>query len=276
MLTVLALVSAAPAARAAVATDPASGHSYEFVSTPLTWPAARAAADARVSGGVHGHLATLTSQAENDFVATHLGVSEVALAWIGGEQPVGSQEPDGGWSWITGEPFVYTNWASGEPNNDAGNVDGEESKLVLYFNHPLFGNGTWNDLNTNAAEPYVVEYDAPRTIQVGIDVKPGGSPNTINSTSNGKIPVAILSDATFNAPAAVDARSPTFGRTGDERSLAFCRGSEDVNGDRRPDLVCHFDTAASGFRPGDTRGNLKARTKAGAPIAGSDSVRIVK
>lgn len=62
-------------------------------------------------------------------------------------------------------------------------------------------------------------------------MKPGGSPNTINSASNGKTPVAILSDATFNAPAAVDPRSPTFGRTGDEPSLAFCRGSEDVNGD---------------------------------------------
>jgi len=66
--------------------------------------------------GVHGHLATITSSAENAFISTQLGTTQ--FAWLGGEQPPGSLEPDGGWQWITGEPWVYTNWDIGEPNND--------------------------------------------------------------------------------------------------------------------------------------------------------------
>ncbi|MBI4610765.1 MAG: cadherin-like domain-containing protein, partial [Candidatus Rokubacteria bacterium] len=113
-------------------------------------------------------------------------------------------------------------------------------------------------------------------IPVTIDIKPGSFPNSINPRSRGKIPVAILSTAEFNAPAQVDRSSLSFGPTGDERSLAFCNTSaEDVNGDRRLDLVCHFDTQTAAFKAGDTQGILKGRTAEGTRIRGTDSVRIV-
>ncbi len=111
---------------------------------------------------------------------------------------------------------------------------------------------------------------------VGIDIKPGGAPNTINRSSEGKIPVAILSSATFDARE-VDAASLTFGRTGFEESLAFCsRAPEDVNRDGLPDVVCHFNTPATSFVPGDTQGVLKGKTLKGAAIRGTDSVHIVR
>jgi hypothetical protein len=111
---------------------------------------------------------------------------------------------------------------------------------------------------------------------VGIDIKPGGVPNSINRRSEGKIPVAILSSATFDARE-VDAASLTFGRTGDEESLAFYSPApEDVNGDGLPDLICHFNTPATGFLLGDTQGVLKGKTLKGAAIRGMDSVRIVR
>ena len=110
---------------------------------------------------------------------------------------------------------------------------------------------------------------------VGLDIKPGDFPNSINRFSSGKIAVAILSSPTFDAPSEVDATSLTFGRTGTETSLAFCSGPQDVNGDGLLDLACHFNTRATGFLLGDTQGVLKGKTLSGVPIQGMDSVRIV-
>jgi hypothetical protein len=111
---------------------------------------------------------------------------------------------------------------------------------------------------------------------VDIDIKPGGVPNSINRSSQGSCPVAILSSPTFDAPSAVDTTSFTFGRTGDEKSLAFCSSPEDVNGDGLLDVVCHFNTEATGFLFGDTQGVLKGKTLSGVPIKGADSVRILR
>jgi probable HAF family extracellular repeat protein len=111
---------------------------------------------------------------------------------------------------------------------------------------------------------------------VPLDIKPGSFPNSINPRSKGKIPVAILSGPTFDAPAQVDPGSLTFGRTGDEPSLASCSaGPADVNGDGWPDLVCHFHTPTAAFQAGDTQGVMKGQTVAAVPFSGSDPVRIV-
>jgi hypothetical protein len=111
---------------------------------------------------------------------------------------------------------------------------------------------------------------------VDMDIRPGRIPNTINPGSRGKIPIAILSSASFDAAIEVDATSLTFGRTGRETSLVFCHGTpEDVNGDEWPDLVCHFDSEAAGFLTGDTQGVLNGKTWGGVAIRGTDSVRIV-
>jgi len=113
-------------------------------------------------------------------------------------------------------------------------------------------------------------------IPVAIDIKPGSFPNSINPKSRGTIPVGILSSSTFDAPTSVDRTSLTFGRTGNEQSLAFCNSSpEDVNVDGFLDLVCHFNTQQTGFQAGDTAGALKGKTVTGTPIIGTDSVRIV-
>lgn len=113
--------------------------------------------------------------------------------------------------------------------------------------------------------------------QVKIDIKPGSDPNSINPKSKGTIPVAILSAPDFDAPTRLDKSSLTFGRTGNEMSLAFCNKSpEDVNGDGLLDQVCHFNTNKAGFQPGDTEGILKGKTTDGIEIIGKDSVRIVK
>lgn len=118
-------------------------------------------------------------------------------------------------------------------------------------------------------------FELVQTISVSIDIKPGESPAPINSKSNGMIPVAVLSGPTFDAVAQVDQTSLTFGRTGGERSLAFCSGPQDVNGDGLLDLVCHFNTPSTQFQMGDTKGILKGKILGGNTIMGSDSVVIV-
>jgi len=111
---------------------------------------------------------------------------------------------------------------------------------------------------------------------VNVSVKGEGSgAAVINPRSRGKIPVTILSTATFNALTGIDTNSLTFGRTGNEQSLAFCNGGEDVNGDGLADLVCHFNTQATGFQSGDTIAYLKGMTLGGTPIVGQDSIRTV-
>jgi 6-phosphogluconolactonase (cycloisomerase 2 family)/cell wall-associated NlpC family hydrolase len=126
---------------------------------------------------------------------------------------------------------------------------------------------------------YGIESNGTRVgafIPVAIDIKPGCSPKAINPKSDGTIPVAILSSTSFNALTEVARKSLTFGRTGNEQSLAFCdiRGMI-VNRDRLPDLLCHFNTKKTGFQAGDTQGVLKGLTVGGQPLRGAGSVQVV-
>ena len=45
-----------------------------------------------------------------------------------------STEPDGGWQWVTGEPWSYTDWFSGEPDDIAGTE--EKSAMFAHVGEP--------------------------------------------------------------------------------------------------------------------------------------------
>jgi hypothetical protein len=116
----------------------------------------------------------------------------------------------------------------------------------------------------------------PEVIEVAIDIKPGGTANSINPSSAGNVPVAILSSGEFDAPSQVVVQSLTFGRNALDPSLLRCNlPGEDVNKDGFVDLVCHFATRLAGFQAGDTLGFLVGKSIDGAWIVGWDSVRIV-
>jgi len=110
-------------------------HRYKAVAAPgITWSDARTAATAMKRRGCVGHLATITSQKENDFIVRTFPEVVAGGYWLGGFQPPGSVEPGGGWKWITSEPFIYTNWSGSEPN-DLGDEN------ALHFSPPsLEGN----------------------------------------------------------------------------------------------------------------------------------------
>ncbi len=117
-----------------------NGHRY-LVRVYLLAVSWDAASDDAVKAG--GHLVTITSAAEEAFVAALIGsvqnaVNDAFGPWIGAYQPPGDggQEPDGGWGWVTGEPWAYTRWEDGEPNDTGGRE---------HYAHYL--GSRWNDIS---------------------------------------------------------------------------------------------------------------------------------
>jgi hypothetical protein len=162
--------------------DPGNGHWYQAVRVPggLTWYAAQAAATALSYAGYTGHLATITSAEENQFIIISLAPASYDGLWLGGYQDTTAPdyfEPAGGWRWITGEPWGFTNWSPGEPNNNT--VRGPENHLQINFS-----NTTWNDLPaTYPISGYLVEYEpgplsAAASIQLLPQVVVGGTAAT--------------------------------------------------------------------------------------------------
>jgi len=130
-----------------------NSHRYRavIVSGGCTWSEAVAAAESSTWEGVPGHLATIQSSGENAWIWDNLGQPDRFR--LGGFQPPGSPEPDGGWQWITGEPWDYENWSANQPSN----ANGDES--TLEFIHITHGAGEWNDVNENGdCLGYIVEY----------------------------------------------------------------------------------------------------------------------
>lgn len=180
-----------------------SGHYYEAINEHgVTWKEANLAAQSSSYSGVKGHLATITSQGENDFIVTQLGRT-VDGYWLGGIQPDESPEPAGGWQWVTGESWGYTNWNSGEPSNSYGGDQGihprrwPENALQITWWHT---GGKWNDVPDDIPMyGYVVEYDTnqpippelpttevsanPEQVTISADITPsvgGSTPWTFN------------------------------------------------------------------------------------------------
>jgi len=132
--------------------------------------------------------------------------------------------------------------------------------------------------NTSKARFFIAQgpVTLAAAIQVGVDIKPGSAQNTINLGSNGVVPVAILSSATFDARD-VNVMSVTLagahvklkGKGTPQYSI------QDVNGDGRPDLVVNVSTDALQLTDSDTTAVVEGITNAGVPIIGSDLVRIV-
>ncbi len=56
-------------------------------------------------------------QGDVDAYTFYLLDGELQGMWYGGFQPPGVTPPNSGWEWVTGEPWDYTNWAPGEPND---------------------------------------------------------------------------------------------------------------------------------------------------------------
>lgn len=131
-----------------------NGHCYQVVSGVVTWAAASNTAAGMIYSGMTGHLATITSSQEQAFVYSLFNTSQ-KVVWLGGSDAA----VDGTWTWITGESWVYENWADGEPNGY-----GDENCLAIFAPGDLRPQGGWNDESGTAQTPidhFVVEWSPP-------------------------------------------------------------------------------------------------------------------
>ena len=113
--------------------------------------------------------------------------------------------------------------------------------------------------------------------RVTIDIRPGTMPNPVNLGSNGVVPVAILSDAGFDAttidPTTVTLASAQVRLRGNGTPMSSVA---DVNHDGLEDLVVQVSTSALALTASDTTATLEGSTFDGERVEGVDSVRIVK
>lgn len=124
-----------------------------------------------------GYLASITSAAENQFLASLMNSDQNLFAsyydskynsrskmgaWIGLVQNPKAAEPRGGWAWENGEPLSYTNWHSGKPNEHRSGDD------FGMFYSDISGNGdvtpvkvdTWDDMGSgDRTNSFIVEIE---------------------------------------------------------------------------------------------------------------------
>jgi hypothetical protein len=115
-----------------------NGHVYYLLSEN-TWTASEAEAEA-----LGGTLAIIDDQAENDWIystfAMYGGIPR--NLWIGATDAV----VEGTWVWVTGEPWSYMAWATGEPN-DSGDC--------LWFWYATLAG--WDDTDCASQNAYLCE-----------------------------------------------------------------------------------------------------------------------
>ena len=123
-------------------------HQYQIFKGVPTWRQAQVFCEL-----LGGHLATLTSAEENDFVYHFMRDSGYLTAFFG----LSDEARTGDWIWVTGEPFDYVNWHKNEPSRSA------KERYGMYFYKHL--DGTWNDSHfyeTAKVDPgcsYICEWD---------------------------------------------------------------------------------------------------------------------
>ena len=132
-----------------------TGHLYEFYtlpeseweSGPITWQQAERRCEWK-----GGHLAVIESSTENFLLYSAMKAKGYENAYFG----FSDESSEGNWKWVDGTSTAYTNWHSGEPNNQ----DGIEHYAMFYEN---FQDGTWNDADgiIDAGCAYICEWDDP-------------------------------------------------------------------------------------------------------------------
>lgn len=153
--------------------DPESGRFYEYFQANVTWQEALDLASQKTLFGLQGYLATIPNEKTNDFITSKINADpwvggsddyQVINAALGRVEYANQAAAEGFWYWVTGPEkgqmfynhrtiftSMYSNWASGEPNNVGFNG---EHFLQLYS----LNQGKWNDLPASSRLAYVVAY----------------------------------------------------------------------------------------------------------------------
>jgi hypothetical protein len=167
--------------------NPLTSHFYEYVAGSTSWTNAYNVSTAKSYFGRAGYLATILSEAENNFIWKLMSSD----AWFGASDDYGyintakgstvyanQAASEGKWHWVTGpekgQNFsngntpsttlvsgMYHKWAGGEPNGTS------EAFGQFYSSN----NGQWNDLANSTLGGYICEYgDMPGDLTSSITI----------------------------------------------------------------------------------------------------------
>lgn len=110
-----------------------NGHYYYVFDISKNWTEAKDYCES-----IGGHLVTITTSEEQKFLTNKmLKVGFKNCYWLGG------YKENYDFKWITGEDFTYSNWKSGEPNNQLNREDYLEIFRGTYNDISV---GQWNDI----------------------------------------------------------------------------------------------------------------------------------
>jgi len=143
----LAIIIIAQTSMAQRIYNPINGHLYEKFDTPMTWNDAKDYCES-----LGGYLATVTSQEENDFIWDNFSPGDYYFG-------ASDAEEEGVWKWVTGEPWDYTNWGTGEPGG------GTNENAICWWT----ADGRWNDIYEAGGRRFVCEYEPSGEIFVSPD-----------------------------------------------------------------------------------------------------------
>jgi len=128
--------------------SPARASSYSLTSGLLSWTDAELEANS-----LGGHLVAINSPEEQALLLSLFGGQE--YLWIG----LTDQQVEGVFMWSNGDPLTYTNWASGEPNDEV-----DEDYVLMNWGVA----GGWDD-GHNDSPPLrgIIETPEPVSVLLG-------------------------------------------------------------------------------------------------------------
>lgn len=118
-----------------------NGHHYKAYDGPLSWRDAKTYCES-----LGGHLVTITSKEENDFILNLIKETNYTVYLIG----FTDEKEEGNWTWVTGEAVTYTNWGintdgHSQPDNWY-EPDGQNyGAIVSRYTYGMGAEGTWDD-----------------------------------------------------------------------------------------------------------------------------------
>ena len=229
--------------------DGGNGHWYRLNAESEYWDSASS-----IAGALGGHLATITSASELEFCRNILATAPEHV-WLGGFQANPQCGPNCSWTWVTGEPWDFTNWVVGEPND----TDGAEDALMMYrAREPLAGK--WND-----GPMHSVHYRLPSIIEWSADC------NNDGLVDYGQILAGDLPDANHNnIPDCCEQGTPCFLTQGLVAHWPLDGTPNDASGNGHHGLAFNLDPTTDRFGVANAAYHFNGingyMTAAGVPI----------
>ncbi len=129
-----------------------NGHYYTLITDPqMHWTEAET-----LAVDIGGHLVSINDQAEQDFINETFLSDDPALitAWIG----LTDEAEEGTFVWTTGEPLLYQNWETGDPNDLWDIEDYGAVNWGHYYDDLEIG--TWHDLSNDPHLSSIIELNS--------------------------------------------------------------------------------------------------------------------